>query len=164
MAFLGAIGSIVSGVMGFVQAGYQAKVAKMNESVAKDNAKRAIERAQVEQQDQDAQTSAMMGSQLAAQSASGISVNSESSRRIRKASAILGRKDALNVRQAGEIEKYNYLVEAANQKAQGQMAQIGGVGSLLSGFISAGGSLVGRSTSSASPYVVKPYNKPRLLV
>lgn len=160
---LGVIGPLLSGVIGFAQASYQAKIADMNSSIAKDNAGRAIERSQVEQQDQDTQTAAMLGAQEAAQSASGISLNSETSRRIRKASRILGRKDALNVRQAGEIEKYNYLVEAANQSAAGKMAQIGGVGSLLSGFISAGGSLLGSSSPTTSRFAPRPYTKPSMI-
>jgi hypothetical protein len=160
---LGIIGPLISGVMGFAQASYQAKIADMNADIAKDNAGRAVFRSQVEQQDQDVQTAQMLGTQEAAQSASGISLNSESSRRIRKASRMLGRKDALNVRQAGEIEKYNYLVEAANQTAQGQMAKLGGIGSLLSGFIGAGSSLLGSASSTTSSFAPLPYMKPKIL-
>lgn len=163
MAFVGAIGSILGGVIGLAQASYQAKVAQMNEDIAKDNAKRSIERSQVNEQDQAALTSQMLGEQEAAQSASGLSLNSDTSRRIRKASQILGRKDVLNVRQAGEIEKYNYLVEASNQDAAGKMAMIGGIGSLLSGFVNAGGSLIGSAPATASPYGPKPYPKPSML-
>lgn len=163
MAVIGALGSIVGAVFSFAQASYQAKVAEMNADIAKDNASRAIERSQVQEQEQDDQTRAMLGAQEAAQSASGLDINSESSRRIRKASRILGRKDVLNVRQDAEIEKYNYLVEAENQSSAAKMARIGGVGSLLSGFIGAGGSLVGRSSSTASPFTPRPLPRPQVL-
>ena len=162
MAVLGAIGAIVGGVFSFAQASYQAKVAEMNADIARDNATRTIERSQVNEQEQDDQTRAMLGVQEAAQSASGLDINSESSRRIRKASRILGRKDTLNVRQDAEIEKYNYLVEAANQDAAAKMARIGGMGSLLSGFINAGGSLLGRSTSSGSGFAPRPLPRPQV--
>lgn len=164
MAIVGALGSIISGVMSFAQASYQAKVAEMNADIARDNASRAIERSQVQELEQDDQTRAMLGAQEAAQSASGIDLNSESSRRIRKASRILGRKDTLNVRQDAEIEKYNYLVEAENQSSAAKMARIGGMSSLLSGFVSAGGSLIGRSSSSASSFVPRPLPRPQVLV
>ena len=59
MAFLAAIGPILSGVMGFAQASYQAKVADMNASIANDNATRAIERSQVNEQTQSAQQAAL---------------------------------------------------------------------------------------------------------
>ena len=160
MAFLAAIGPIISGVIGFAQASYQAKVADMNAEVAKDNANRAIARGQVNEQTQADQTRALLGEQEAVQSASGLSINSASARRIRRASAMLGRKDTLNVRQAAELEKYSYLQEAENFTAQGKMAQLGGIGSLLSGFIGAGSSLIGSSSATTSSFAPKPYSKP----
>ena len=165
MAALSAIGSIFGGIIGFAQASYQAKVAEMNAEVANDNAKRTIDRTQIEEQDNAAENLALIGEQEAAQGASGLSINSESSRRIRKASRVLGRKDTLNIRQAGEIEKYNYEVEAANQTAAAGMARIGGIGSLLSGFVQGGGSLIGAaSPTAATNRYNKPYAKPRMLV
>lgn len=164
MAFLSAIGAIASGVIGFAQASYQAKVADMNAQIARDNAGRAIQKSQIDQQSQDAQTAAMLGTQEALQAGSGISLNSETSRRIRRSSAVLGRLDALNVRQAGEIEKYNYLTQAANAEAEARMAQLGGVGSLLSGFINAGSSLVGNTSiigGARSTFQAKPLPRPR---
>jgi len=155
MAFAGgisgiltAVSSIATGVIGFAAANYQAEVAKMNEEVAKENALRAIERAQVEQQTQDDLTAAMLGEQESVQSASGLSLTSPSAIRTRAAARRLGRMDALNVRQAGEIEKYNYLVQASNFGAEAKMAQLEGVGNLLSGFLGAGQSLISRARSS----------------
>lgn len=161
---VGALGSIVSGVFSFAQASYQAKVAEMNEEIAKDNAKRAIQRSQVNEQTQSDQALALLGEQEAAMSASGLGINSPSLRRVRRSSAMLARKDILNIRQDAEIEKYNYLTDAANYKAQGQMAMIGGVGSLLGGFLNATGSFVGRSSSTASPFAPRPYAKPTSMV
>jgi hypothetical protein len=160
---LAAVGAIASGVIGMAQASYQGQVAKMNASIAKDNAKRVMQRSQVQEQDQGNLTAAMLGTQEAAQSASGLDLNSTTSRRIRKASAILGRKDVLNVRQDAEIEKYNYLTQAANFEGDAKSSQIGGIGSLLSGFINAGGSLVGQSTSSGYSFTAKPVRKPVLV-
>jgi len=163
MAALSAVGSIFSGIIGFAQASYQAKVAEMNAEVARENAKRTIDRTQVEEQDNAAENLALMGEQEAAQAASGLSINSDSSRRIRRASRVLARKDTLNIRQGGEIESYNYKVEAANQTAAAGMARLGGMGSLLSGFVNAGGSLLGSASPTASPSYMKPYAKPRML-
>lgn len=147
-AILGAIGSIAQGVLGFAAANYQAQVAEMNEEVAKDNAMRSIERAQVEQQTQDDLTAAMLGEQESVQSASGLSLTSPSAIRTRAAARRLGRMDALNVRQAGEIEKYNYLVQASNFGSEAKMAQLQGVGNLLSGFLGATQSLVSKAKPS----------------
>lgn len=160
MAFLGgigpvisAIGSLVSGIAGLAAANYQAKVAKMNEQVALDNSRRAIERSRIEAESQDRLTLGMLGEQEAAQSASGVSLTSKSFVLTRKAAKELGRLDTLNVIQAGEIESYNYKVDAANQKAQAQLAKASGINSLLGGFIGATQSLIGGSKSTTKNMV-----------
>lgn len=145
---LGLVGGIASGAMGMMQANYQAQVAEMNADIAKDNAQRAGERAQIEQQTQDIQASNTLGEQVAEQAASGLTVSSGSLVKSRRSARRLARLDALNVRQAGEIERYNYLTQRANFKAEAQGARIGGVGSLLGGFFSGAQSLIGSSSSS----------------
>src|SRR5262245_64995073 len=102
---LGLIGGIASGVMGFAQSNYQAQVAEMNADIAKENAQRAGERAQIEQQTQDIQASNTLGEQVAEQAASGLTVSSPSLVKSRRSARRLARLDALNVRQAGEIER-----------------------------------------------------------
>lgn len=164
MAALAAIGPILSGVIGFAQAQYQAQVAEMNQEVAQDNAGRAIQRSQVNEQDNDAQSLAMFGEQDAAMAASGLSINSDTNRRIRRSSRILGRRDTLNIRQDAEIEKYNHLVQAENFKAEAGSAKLGGFGTLLGGFIQGGGSLLGSGTyGTGYAGAPKPYMKPRVL-
>jgi len=139
------------GIAAYQSAQYQASVAEMNEKVAKENARRAIERSQVEQQEQDAQSMALLAAQEAVQSASGLTLTGKSAQRTRRSARILARKDALNVRQAGEIEKYNYLVQAENFKAEGEAAKMQGSASLLSSFLGAGTSSLGGSSSIFSP-------------
>lgn len=149
MAALAIAGTVISagsavwqGVSGAQYANYQAQVADMNRRIALDNANRAIERSQVEQVDQDMQTLAMLGEQQAEQSASGLSLGSRSFRLTRKSARDLGRLDALNVRQAGELEAYAYKTDAANFKASASAARVQGRNSLVSGFLGAGQSLV----------------------
>src|SRR5262245_32460828 len=145
---LGLIGGIASGVMGMAQANYQGQVAEMNAEIAKDNAKRAVERSQIEQESQDLKAANALGAQVTEQGASGLSLSSGSMMRSRRSARRLARLDALNVRQAGRIEEYNYLTEAANQKAQAHASRISGVGSLLGWFFSGLNSLVGSSQST----------------
>jgi hypothetical protein len=157
---LGAVGTVLSGISAYGAAQYQQRVGEMNAEIAEDNATRARERAQVEAQEQDDQTRALLGQQLAAQSASGLDIGGRSQILTRKAARRLGRKDALNVAQAGEIEAYNYRVEAANQRASANLAGAQGQSSLLASFIGAGQSLIGgaKSTARASrfdPWVTK---------
>lgn len=142
-------GAILGGISAMAAGNYQAKVAAMNAEIARDNAARAIESSQIEQVEQDAQTSSMIGEQLAAQSSSGLSLGGRSQILSRKNAAELGRKDALNVRYGGEAQKYNFLTEAAGQDASASMYKAQGVGDLLGGFLQAG-SIIGSARPSSS--------------
>lgn len=145
---LGAAGSIVSGVAGMAAANYQAKVARMNAEISRDNAQRSIQEAQLRQIEQDNQTRALMGEQLAAQSASGLSLGGRSQMLTRKSAAQLGRKDALNVRYQGEVESTNYENQARGHEASAQMYKSQGINSLIGGFFDAGSSIIGGAKPS----------------
>lgn len=162
MAFLAGIGlsSVLStaatvasagfGALSAMAAGnYQAKLAEYNAQVAEGNAKRAEARAQIEAQDNDMATLGMLGEQEAAQTSSGVSLRSKSAVAVRRAARQLGRRDTLNIIQAGKVEGYNYRVEAAGQRASGQMAQQAGRANALGQFLSLGGSLIGNAQSTA---------------
>lgn len=158
---LGVLGSVVSTISGIGEAQYRASVADMNAQIARENANRAIERSQVEQQDQDAKSLALLGEQEAVQSASGLSLTGKSFVLTRKSARELARRDALNVIQGGQIEAYNYKVEAANQEAQAGADRAAGTAGLLEGFLGATKSLVGMSSSLNDP---NRYGAPRSLL
>lgn len=145
-AAISGIGSIMSGMATAAAAQEQARIAEMNAAIMQENSDRAIHRSQIEAQDQDALTLAMIGQQEALQSASGLSGRSQLL--VRKSARELGRKDALNVRQAGEIEAYNYRVEGANQSASANVYRMQASNSMLSGFLGAAQSLIGAAQPS----------------
>lgn len=140
-------GAIMGGVAANNAAKYQQQVADMNAKIARDNATRAIERSQIEQQDQDMMTRAELGTQEALQAASGLSIDGGSQMLTRKSAAQLGRRDALNTRYAGEMEKYGYLTQAANQEAEGRLAAAKGKSALIGSYFSAAGSLASSAAS-----------------
>jgi hypothetical protein len=156
LAVIAAVGGALASAGGTIMGGmaqknasdYQAQVARMNAQIAQENANRAIERSQIEQQDQDRLTQAQIGTQEALQGASGLSLSGGSQILTRKGAAELGRRDALNVRQAGEMEAYTYKTQAVNQEAGARLAKAQGSSALLGSWISAGGSLL----SSASKF------------
>lgn len=170
---IGAVSSIFQGFMGMQQASYQAEVAKMNEDIAKDNARRAEERADIEAEDFSRfETTGLLGEQEAAQSASGLTLTGKSAIRTRATARALGRRDALNIVQGGKIEGYNYRTQAANFRAEADAAKMSGTASLLGGFLGAAGSVAGgigntslmASASPTSRYIPKSVPKPIGLV
>lgn len=170
-------GSIFGGIQAY-QAGkaqqaaykYQAEVQKVNAEIARDNAVREIQTSQIQQEDQDRAARGMLGEQIAQQAASGLSLGGRTQIATRRSARELARRDALNIRYAGEIGKYNYLQEAFNQDASANMSTMAakqagkdaGFG-LLGGFLNAAGSLVGGAQSFAkkgSSFTPKPVARP----
>lgn len=145
---IGVIGSVISGLAQYQSLQYQAAIAEMNQKIALDNAARAIERSQIEQQTQDDISAAFLGEQLAAQSASGLSLGSSSFFKTRKAGARLGRLDAANIRQAGQLEAHAYRTDAFNFAAQAAGAKASATNSILGMFVDVATNFVGGSKSS----------------
>lgn len=104
-------------------ADYRTEVAKRNAKLSSDNAYRAIDRGQVEQFNQDLKTRALEGDQIAVQAGSGLDLNSGSFIRTRRTAAMLGRLDALNVRQASSIEAYNYRTQSEDYTKEAEFEQ-----------------------------------------
>ncbi len=159
-----ALSSVVTGVTSFMAAQAQAAINEMNAQIADDNAKRAIERSQIEQQESDFITSVLLGEQLAQQGASGVDVGRGSPRLTRISARELGRKDALNIRQSGEIEAYNFRASAASQRAQGSLTKQGGAFGLLSSFLNAGSTITRARGAPPQYFAPVPRSRPRILV
>lgn len=151
-ALVGVASTAVGGISAMASANYQAKISEYNATIAEQNAKRAEERAGIEAQDNDMQTLGLLGEQEAAQTSSGISLRSKSAVLTRRAARELGRRDTLNIVQAGKVEGYNYRVQAAGERANAGMAKQAGTMDMLGSFLSGAGSLVGNSQSSAKKY------------
>ena len=156
MAAVGALSGIVSGVTGMMQANYQAKVANMNAQIAQENADLASTKSEIDAQESDFSTSILLGEQENAQAASGVTVSGKSQILTRKAARHAGAADRMKLIQGGQVERYNFLTQKANFKAEAKAAKISGISSLIGGFASAAGSLAG-SMSSTAPATATPY-------
>lgn len=147
-----AVGAVVNTAATISANNYQKKVAEKNRQLMLENAKRAEQQAQADQLAKDWENRALLGEQIAAQSASGLKLGGRSQLLTRKSARELGRLDALNIRYAGDVEAWNY-----KQLADGETDKIKQLSSannfaLLSGFLdvaSAGiGGLANKSTQS----------------
>ncbi len=150
-SLLSVAGTGYSGIAGMQQAQYQAEIAEMNAEIERNNADRVRDAAQIEQQQADIDTAGLLGQQFAAQSASGIDVGSRSHLGARKAARALGRRDALNIRHAAEVEATDRLNQASAFDASASAHRSAGRSAIVSSFIGGAGSLIG-SASSVSPF------------
>lgn len=172
-------GSVLGGIQAYKQGKaqeaaykYQAEVQKVNADIARGNAVREIQTSQIQQEDQDRAARGMLGEQIAQQAASGLSLGGRTQIATRRSARELAKRDALNIRYAGEIGKYNYMQEALNQDAGRNLSLMSaktasrdaGFG-LLSGFLNATGSLIGgaqsfKSATRKSSFTPTPVARP----
>jgi len=163
-----AIGSAVATVAGGAMqavgqknaADAQAKAARYQAEIARANSQAAAERADYTRQKgvndastQDTKTRALIGSQLAAQGASGLDVNSGSPLDIRSSSASLGRLDTLTVRHNAELQGQEYDQMAKNQTYQATSLENQGSSAKLAGYVGAAGSLLGTAASVSDKWM-----------
>lgn len=181
LAVLGTIFSAVSSVVGGIasmqasqaqaaQMELQAQAQERQARILEDNAARAQVKAATDAQENDWQTAAFLGQQLSDQSASGVDIGFGSTKYTRIATREIGRQDTLNIRQAGDLDAYNYKVQsedarigAVSSRMQASAARQAGQFSLLGGILGAG-SVIGKSQNPAArTYGFTPPVRPQVL-
>lgn len=132
------VAGVATSVMSQLSANaYQKQVAQKSAAVAEVNASRATQAAQAAQMQQDQETRALLGEQLAAQSASGLKLGGRSQMLTRKSARILGRMDAVAIREAGDVEAWNYRQIAAENYDKVKFLQQSSNFALFGGFLDA---------------------------
>lgn len=142
-------GTVMSGLAASQAASYQAAVASRNAELARINANNARQAGNQQAQNQDLKTRGLIGSQLAAQGASGLTIGEGSLGSVVESTARLGRYDTLQTKFAAEKQAVDYENQAGSFDAQAQLerlkagntmtaAWVGGLGSLASGAASVG--------------------------
>jgi len=142
VAVLGIVGTLVSAVGAVSGQMYQAQVARNNADIARQNAALAGERTQAQAKSNDEQTSALIGEQLAVQSASGLDTNSGSTLRVRQSTNRLGTQDTFNIRQQGAYDIQGYLQQANNFDSQAQASSMNAVFAGLGGAVDVASGIV----------------------
>ena len=135
-------GTVFSVISGIQQANYASSVAKRNALIQDQNAKQAVRKSQIDQQEQDLFAAAALGDQEAAQSSSGVSVASGAFVSARDSARTLARKDANNIRYGGELQKVNYQDQAAGYTAEAANAKNQIPGIVGAGITNLGSTLV----------------------
>lgn len=139
---MGAVGSMQQAGAAKAQAEYQAQVARNNETIARQNAQYAAAAGESQAQAQDFKNRATLGAIEAAQSASGLDLDSPTLRQVREGSAQVLRLDTANVMANAALRARGYEAQAQGFASEGELARmrarsqsggIGAFGSLLSG-------------------------------
>lgn len=138
--------NVASGVAGFQQAQYAAKVAGQNAA--------AIRQAgQYEESAVKGKFTRLEASQKVAQAANGIDVNSRSAESVRDATAEIGAMDAAMIH-------YNASREAFGEEAKASLYKRAGAGALAGGLVRAGGSFLSGASSLSGRWLAYKNNVP----
>lgn len=133
-------------------AAYQAQVASNNATIAMKNAAMDTQSGEIAAANQGMKTRAAIGTTLAQQGASGVSVNSGSAPKVRAAESELGMMDALTIRSNAAKKAYADTVAATSDTAEAgllesessqaaEAAPFSALGNFLSSASSTGGSI-----------------------
>lgn len=136
-----AASSIVSGVGQYQSGQYQAAVARNNAIIAEQNAQFALQKGQVEAENQNYKTRAIIGQQKANEAAAGIDVNSGSALEVRSSTAELGHLDALTILNNAAAQAAGYRAQKMNFEAESALDKSKAGYGLASSLIGGGASL-----------------------
>jgi hypothetical protein len=137
------VGSVVGMMAQMEAASYQQAVAERNARISEENAIKALERSQVDQQDWGQEARAQLGRMMADLSASGISATGGTPLLQRRGAESLSKRDAERVRREGVTQAEEYRQQSADFSAEAGMAGrrktfalFGGVANTLGTYIS----------------------------
>ena len=142
-AAVSAVGTVVGTMANMQAASYQAAVAARNAEIMEMNARREIDRAQVETQDYGEKAREQIGALIASQGASGISLQSGSPLLRQRSAERLAQRDAFRLRSDTELAAERMRQGAADSRADAEMARSRRSFSLLSGIFDTGSTLIG---------------------
>lgn len=132
------VSSLFNAQASYNQGKYLDKVAKVNAGISDRAAADAIERGDLQADQQRDLTQQVIGSQRTAYAANGIDVNTGSAGIVQNDTAALGELDALTIINNAAREAYGYKVQAMDQRQQGKLAKYQGkmnaIGSILGGL------------------------------
>lgn len=164
LAIASLVGSVVSGAVGFMgaqqQAGaqeasykYQAQVARNNEVVASQNAAYASAAASNRAQAQDYKNRAVIGGLEAQMGASGLDLESGSSREVRDAARQIGRLDTQTIYSNALMEARGTQQQARNFGAQAGLDEFSASNASRAGTIAGISSLIGGASSFSDKWL-----------
>lgn len=155
-ATLTIISTVISGLGSIAQGNAAADSAKYNAQVQSNNAQIALQNATLAGQKgaanaaiEQQKTRATVGAIKAAQAANGIDLSSGSAVDVRSSAAELGQLNAITVRSNAAREAYGYQTQSSSHMAQSQLDRQEAKYDAASGYLEAGGTLLGNTTKAA---------------
>ncbi len=160
LSTIATIGSAIAGIGGTLMQGQAAQQAAKAQAaqqlqaaeIARQNQSRAVFKSQVEAQESDFEAAQFIGQQISQQAASGIDIGMGSAVQVRQNSAAVARRDALTIRQQGDLTGQNYYNQAVALTQQAALTKAEGKNAMLSSYLKAGSQAFSAIGSVSSPW------------
>ena len=149
---MGGVGAIQQGNAAAASASYNAKVADMNAKLSERQARDAVERGAIEEQQQRIKTSAILGQQKAAMAANGVDLKFGSPLDALVDTATMGELDALTIRANTYREERDIRQQGLNAQGQAGMYRAEAKGAKTAGFMNAFGTVLGGASNAYTNY------------
>jgi hypothetical protein len=149
---LGAQGAEKAGEAQGMQNYYQAGIAQMNATIAKQNADYAMNVGEQQAEIHGMQGAQTLGHIIASQASSGLDVNTGTNRAVQTSQQFATALDTAQLRANAAKSSYDYTTQAANFTAQAGLYQMAGTNAIEAGQINAESSILGTVGSVASKW------------
>jgi hypothetical protein len=151
-AGIGAIGSLFQGSAQSNMYKYQAGVAQVNATVAKQDAQYATQAGEVEAQNSGMRTRAEVGSTRAGMAAGNVDITSGSGARVIASETEIGQQNEATIRANAAKRAYGFDVKAAADTAQAGAYDVAASTSQTSGVLGAVSSVIGGAGNVAAKW------------
>lgn len=148
-----AFGSLIGGQDQQEMYNYQAGIANLNAQIAYQNATYASNVGEIQAAQAGLQGGQQLGKIKAAQSASGLDVNTGSAKQIQTSQAEVIQQNTAAIRSNAARTAYNYETQAVGYKAQANLDTLAGQNARTAGVIGAFSSIVGAASSVSSEWL-----------
>ena len=148
-----ALGQFIGGIDQQQMYNYQSAVAKLNAQIANQNSEYATQVGELQATQAGLQGGQTMGRIKAAQSASGLNVNSGSASQVRASQKEATANTVAGIRSQAAKTAYNYQVEGVQYSSQAQLDTLAGKNARTAGMIGASSSLIGAASSVSSEWL-----------
>lgn len=151
-SLFGAGGSIAAGEAQQQMNNYQASIALMNAKVAKQNETYARNVGEIQAQNAGLQAAQVEGQTKAAEASSGLDVNSGSAKQVQESQAKVTSLNLDQIRSNAAKTAYNFDVQSAGFEDQANLFRMAGANAAEAGEIGAVSSIVGGASSVATQW------------
>jgi hypothetical protein len=152
LGILGAAGAAMQGIAGYQMSNYQAQVAENNKRLMEYNAQQATLRAGIEAEQTGMRNREQQGKILAIQGASGLAIGQGTTANVLESAQVVGRMDQLNDIYRGAVQSTDFRNRANAFGAEAGLRRMAAAGSLISGALGFGRSLLGTGATFSSKW------------